>query len=80
MENIGEKKSKVVEHIQSGGIYVDNSGIEDVGRTIIQDRKDLAERGVSQDNTQAVYWYRKAAEQGHPGAKEILEKDFGIEL
>ncbi len=43
---LGEKKGKVVEHIQSGGIYVDNSGIEDVGRTIIQDRKDLAERGV----------------------------------
>ena len=36
--------------------------------------------GVPQDNTQAVYWYREAAEQGHPDAKEILEKDFGIEL
>ncbi len=43
---LSEKKGKVVEHIQSGGIYVDNSGVEDVGRTIIQDRKDLAERGV----------------------------------
>ena len=32
--------------IQAGGIYVDNSGVEDVGRTIIQDRKDLSERGV----------------------------------
>ena len=32
--------------VQAGGIYVDNSGVEDVGRTIIQDRKDLSERGV----------------------------------
>ena len=37
-------------------------------------------KGVLQDYAQAVYWYRKAAEQGHPDAKEILEKDFGIEL
>lgn len=43
---LSQKKGKIVEHIQSGGIYVDNSGVEDVGRTIIQDRKDLAERGV----------------------------------
>lgn len=43
---LSQKKAKVTGHIQSGGIYVDNSGIEDVGRTIIQDRKDLSERGV----------------------------------
>jgi hypothetical protein len=29
--------------------------------------------GVPQDNTQAVAWYRKAAEQGHPEAKRKLE-------
>ncbi|MGI6071485.1 MAG: ribonuclease J [Lachnospiraceae bacterium] len=37
---------KVVDRIQAGGIYVDNSGVADVGRTIIQDRKDLSEKGV----------------------------------
>ncbi|MBR4122072.1 MAG: ribonuclease J, partial [Erysipelotrichaceae bacterium] len=41
-----EKKGKVIDHVQAGGIYVDNSGVEDVGRTILEDRKDLSERGV----------------------------------
>lgn len=43
---LSEKKGKVIDHIQSGGIYVDNSGVEDVGRTILEDRRDLSERGV----------------------------------
>ena len=43
---LSEKKGKVVDHVQSGGIYVDNSGVEDVGRTILEDRRDLSERGV----------------------------------
>ena len=43
---LSEKKGKVVDHVQAGGIYVDNSGVEDVGRTILEDRKDLSERGV----------------------------------
>ncbi|MBR2755534.1 MAG: RNase J family beta-CASP ribonuclease, partial [Lachnospiraceae bacterium] len=43
---LNEKKGKVTGHVQSGGIYVDNSGVEDVGRSILDDRKDLSERGV----------------------------------
>ena len=43
---ISHKSAKIVDHVQAGGIYVDNSGVEDVGRTIIDDRKDLSERGV----------------------------------
>ena len=43
---LSEKKAKVSGHVQSGGIYVDNSGVEDVGRSILDDRKDLSERGV----------------------------------
>ena len=43
---LSEKKGKVTGHVQSGGIYVDNSGVEDVGRSILDDRKDLSERGV----------------------------------
>ena len=31
-------------------------------------------KGVPQDYTQSVYWYRKAAEQGLAGAKENLTK------
>ena len=52
MVNIGDiiemdsKGWKVVDHVQAGGIYVDNSGVADVGRTILEDRKDLSERGV----------------------------------
>ena len=43
---LSEKKGKGTGHVQSGGIYVDNSGVEDVGRSILDDRKDLSERGV----------------------------------
>ena len=43
---VSEKKIKIVDSVQAGGIYVDNSGVEDVGRTIIEDRRDLSERGV----------------------------------
>ena len=43
---LSEKKGKVIDHIQAGGLYVDNSGVEDVGRTILEDRRDLSERGV----------------------------------
>ena len=43
---LSEKKGTVTGRVQAGGIYVDNSGVEDVGRTILQDRKDLSERGV----------------------------------
>lgn len=40
------RSCKVADHIQAGGIYVDNSGVADVGRTILEDRRDLSERGV----------------------------------
>ena len=35
-------------------------------------------RGVEQDNEQAVYWYRKAADGGYLGAEETLLEKFGI--
>lgn len=41
-----KQSCSVVDHIQAGGIYVDNSGVADVGRTILEDRRDLSERGV----------------------------------
>ncbi len=43
---LSQKSAKIIDHVQAGGIYVDNSGVADVGRTIIEDRKDLSERGV----------------------------------
>ena len=52
MVNIGDiiemdaKGWRITDHVQAGGIYVDNSGVADVGRTILEDRKDLSERGV----------------------------------
>lgn len=36
--------------------------------------------GVSQDYDQAVYWFQKAAEQGHSDAKRILKEKFGIKI
>ena len=43
---LSKKSVRKVGTVQAGGIYVDNSGVEDVGRTVLQDRKDLSERGV----------------------------------
>ena len=43
---LSTKSARKVGTVQAGGIYVDNSGVEDVGRTVLQDRKDLSERGV----------------------------------
>ena len=43
---LSEHSARKAGTVQAGGIYVDNSGVEDVGRTVIQDRKDLSERGV----------------------------------
>ena len=43
---LSDQGAEKVGTVQAGGIYVDNSGVEDVGRTVIQDRKDLSERGV----------------------------------
>jgi len=43
---LSEKSGRKAGTVQAGGIYVDNSGVEDVGRTVLQDRKDLSERGV----------------------------------
>jgi hypothetical protein len=31
-------------------------------------------RGVQRDYTEAVRWYRRAADQGHAGAKEFLDQ------
>ena len=31
-------------------------------------------RGVAEDNTEAVRWYRLAAEQGHAGARRVLRR------
>lgn len=36
--------------------------------------------GVAQDYAQAVYWFQKAAEQGHSDAKKILKEKFGIKV
>ena len=43
---LSPKSVRKVGMVQAGGIYVDNSGVEDVGRTVLQDRRDLSERGV----------------------------------
>ncbi|MBQ6970767.1 MAG: SEL1-like repeat protein [Synergistaceae bacterium] len=35
---------------------------------------DKGEKGLPQDYTQAVYWYRKATEQGDKSAKWVLKR------
>ena len=33
-------------------------------------------RGVEQNDDQAIYWYRKAADQGHADAQKIISEMY----
>ena len=41
-----EKDAKVVDHVQTGAIYVDGLGVGDVGNIVLRDRQHLAEDGI----------------------------------
>ncbi len=41
-----EEKAKVVDHVQTGAIYVDGLGVGDVGNIVLRDRQHLAEDGI----------------------------------
>ncbi len=40
------KQAKVVEKVQTGGIFVDGLGVGDVGNIVLRDRQNLAENGI----------------------------------
>ncbi len=41
-----EEDAKVVDHVQTGEIYVDGLGVGDVGNIVLRDRQHLAEDGI----------------------------------
>ena len=43
---LGETGGKVVEHVTSGGIFVDGLGVGDVGNIVLRDRQNLSENGI----------------------------------
>lgn len=43
---LDEASAKVVDHVQTGAIYVDGLGVGDVGNIVIRDRQHLAEDGI----------------------------------
>ena len=43
---LNENEAKVVDHVQTGDVYVDGLGIGDVGNIVIRDRQRLAEDGI----------------------------------
>ena len=43
---MSENGAKVVDHVQTGDVYVDGLGIGDVGNIVIRDRQRLAEDGI----------------------------------
>jgi ribonuclease J len=43
---LDENNAKVVDHVQTGAIYVDGLGVGDVGNIVLRDRQHLAEDGI----------------------------------
>ena len=43
---LDENNAKVVDHVQTGAIYVDGLGVGDVGNIVIRDRQHLSEDGI----------------------------------
>lgn len=43
---LDENEAKVVDHVQTGAIYVDGLGVGDVGNIVLRDRQHLAEDGI----------------------------------
>ena len=43
---LDEEDAKVVDHVQTGAIYVDGLGVGDVGNIVLRDRQHLAEDGI----------------------------------
>ena len=43
---LSRKTVKLADHVQAGRVFVDGSGVGDVGSVVLRDRKHLAEDGV----------------------------------
>lgn len=43
---LGEEGAEVVDHVQTGAIFVDGLGVGDVGNIVLRDRQHLAEDGI----------------------------------
>ena len=43
---LDEDDAKIVDHVQTGAIYVDGLGVGDVGNIVLRDRQHLAEDGI----------------------------------
>ncbi len=44
---LNSEKAEVVDHVQTGSVYVDGLGVGDVGSIVLRDRQRLAEDGVA---------------------------------
>jgi ribonuclease J len=65
---ITEKEASIIEHIQAGAVFVDNSGLSDIDPGIFKDRRRLAEHGV------AVVQVTCPNVEGHPIKLEYVLK------
>ena len=46
MLELDDSQAKVVNHVQTGAIFVDGLGVGDVGNIVLRDRQHLAEDGI----------------------------------
>lgn len=57
--------------------YVIKEAKKEIGSLFGEYRLDIMHLkglGVSQDRDEALYWLKRAAEKGHPKAKEVYER------
>ena len=43
---LNDEHAQVVDHVQTGAIFVDGLGVGDVGNIVLRDRQNLAENGI----------------------------------
>ena len=68
---LSRKTVKITDHVQAGRVFVDGSGVGDVGSVVLRDRKHLAEDGMI-----VVTVALSNEDNGLVGGPEVITRGF----